>query len=221
MNSAEWRDLSPIRLFRDSLTRKSTLLRNPRCIDYCAKHKQLVHRERSRPAKSRRPNEQEATGPHQLWSWDITYLRGSGSRQFLLPVYDRGRLESKDRRMADSRKGIAGAGRLSVQETCAYLKLDPDGLVLHSDNGGPMKGSTMLATLQKLGVVCFIQQTPRQRRQSLLRGSVPNSQVPAGIHFGGFLLGRACSRLDQDFRHLVQHRASAQCHTLRHSRRAA
>ena len=51
--------------------------------------------------------------------------------------------------------------------------------------------------------------------------SVPNSQVPAGIPFGGFLLGRACSRLDQDFRHLVQHRASAQCHTLRHSRRAA
>ena len=25
------------------------------------------------------------------------------------------------------------------KETCAYLKLDPDGLVLHSDNGGPMK----------------------------------------------------------------------------------
>ncbi len=31
--------------------------------------------------------------------------------------------------------------------------VDPDGLVLHSDNGGPMKGSTMLATLQRLGVV--------------------------------------------------------------------
>lgn len=28
-----------------------------------------------------------------------------------------------------------------------------DGLVLHADNGGPMKGVTMLATLQKLGVV--------------------------------------------------------------------
>ena len=31
--------------------------------------------------------------------------------------------------------------------------VDPKGLVLHSDNGGPMKGSTMLATLQRLGVV--------------------------------------------------------------------
>ena len=31
--------------------------------------------------------------------------------------------------------------------------VDPKGLVLHADNGGPMKGSTMLATLQRLGVV--------------------------------------------------------------------
>jgi hypothetical protein len=38
-------------------------------------------------------------------------------------------------------------------EICTDLKLDPAGLVLHSDNGGPMKGSTMLATLQRLGVV--------------------------------------------------------------------
>jgi transposase InsO family protein len=39
------------------------------------------------------------------------------------------------------------------REICDEHGLDPDGLVLHSDNGGPMKGSTMLATLQKLGVV--------------------------------------------------------------------
>ena len=28
-----------------------------------------------------------------------------------------------------------------------------DTLVLHADNGGPMKGSTMLATLQRLGII--------------------------------------------------------------------
>jgi transposase InsO family protein len=31
--------------------------------------------------------------------------------------------------------------------------IDPEGLILHSDNGSPMKGSTMLATLQHLGVM--------------------------------------------------------------------
>ncbi len=40
-----------------------------------------------------------------------------------------------------------------VRATCASENVDPIGLVLHSDNGGPMKGSTMLATLQHLGIV--------------------------------------------------------------------
>ena len=39
--------------------------------------KQLAHRGRARPARSRRPREHEATGPCQVWSWDITYLRGA------------------------------------------------------------------------------------------------------------------------------------------------
>jgi putative transposase len=38
-------------------------------------------------------------------------------------------------------------------ETCGAMKLDAEGLVLHSDNGGPMKGSTMFAILQRLGVI--------------------------------------------------------------------
>ncbi|MFO7784826.1 MAG: integrase core domain-containing protein, partial [Desulfatiglandales bacterium] len=33
------------------------------------------------------------------------------------------------------------------------LGIDPLGIVLHMDNGGPMKGATMLATMQNLGVV--------------------------------------------------------------------
>ena len=40
-----------------------------------------------------------------------------------------------------------------VRATCAGACVDPRGLVLHSDNGGPMRGSTMLATLQHLGIV--------------------------------------------------------------------
>ena len=36
---------------------------------------------------------------------------------------------------------------------CLELDVEPEGIVLHSDNGGPMKGSTMLATMQRLGIV--------------------------------------------------------------------
>jgi putative transposase len=44
------------------------------------------------------------------------------------------------------------AGRL-VERTCLEQDVDSSKLHLHSDNGGPMKGATMLATLQRLGVV--------------------------------------------------------------------
>ena len=37
-------------------------------------------------------------------------------------------------------------------KTCMKHHIKPDQLVLHSDNGGPMKGATMLSTLQRLGV---------------------------------------------------------------------
>jgi transposase InsO family protein len=39
---------------------------------------------------------------------------------------------------------IAGASR--------YNEVDREQLVIHSDNGGPMEGATLLATLQYLGI---------------------------------------------------------------------
>ena len=40
-----------------------------------------------------------------------------------------------------------------MEETLAEEGIDGVGLVLHSDNGGPMKGATILATLQRLGIM--------------------------------------------------------------------
>jgi putative transposase len=40
-----------------------------------------------------------------------------------------------------------------VEEVCLKERILKDQLIIHSDNGGAMKGATMLATLQRLGVV--------------------------------------------------------------------
>lgn len=40
-----------------------------------------------------------------------------------------------------------------MTDICVRENIKRDQLVLHSDNGGPMKGATMLATLQHLGVI--------------------------------------------------------------------
>jgi transposase InsO family protein len=40
-----------------------------------------------------------------------------------------------------------------MRDICRRENIAPNRVVLHSDNGSPMKGATMLATLQALGVV--------------------------------------------------------------------
>lgn len=101
-----------------------------------------------------RPHEYVADGPMQLGSWDITYLRShvKGAFFYLYLVED-----------VWSRKIIGWAvhDRESPDLAAALIErvrieagdCDLRGWVLHSDNGGPMKGATMLATLQRLGVV--------------------------------------------------------------------
>jgi transposase InsO family protein len=88
-----------------------------------------------------------------VWSWDITYLKSAlrGCFFYLYLVVD-----IWSRKIVgwsvEASESTDSAAEL-FRRICAELDLDPEGLVLHSDNGGPMKGSTMLATLQRLGVV--------------------------------------------------------------------
>jgi transposase InsO family protein len=114
---------------------------------------ELAHRGHARPSKSRKPAAHIASAPNQVWSWDITYLR-SGVRGVFFYLY----------LVVDifSRKIVGWAVHAEecgehaaalIESSIRAEKVDKHRLVLHADNGGPMKGSTMLATLQRLGVV--------------------------------------------------------------------
>jgi transposase InsO family protein len=94
-----------------------------------------------------------ATGPNQVWSWDITYLPTTVRGRFLylyliMDVWSR-RVVGWDVCERESPDHSAAL----IQRACSESAVDPRGLVLHSDNGKPMRGRTMLATLQWLGVV--------------------------------------------------------------------
>lgn len=152
-NSQRYRELSPKqivpRLADDGryLASESTFYRLLREAN------QLAHRERCRPATHRRPREKVATGPCQVWSWDITYLRSTVNGRFfylymILDVWSRKIIAA-----TVFSKECGQNSALLFVEAFHRHSVDPKGLVLHSDNGGPMKGSTMLATLQRLGVV--------------------------------------------------------------------
>jgi transposase InsO family protein len=113
----------------------------------------LTHRSAATPSTRRRPTQYEATGPNQVWAWDITYLRSpiDGCWYYLYMIVDVWSRYIVGWRVEDAETSERAAELML--ETCTRLGIDADGLVLHSDNGGPMTGSTMLATLQRLGVV--------------------------------------------------------------------
>lgn len=114
---------------------------------------QLTRRGRSKAPSHSRPEPLEATAPNQLWSWDITYLATTVTGLFfylylILDVYSR-KIIGWEVYAEESAEHAANTFRKS------YLREGIAGrpLVLHSDNGSPMKGATMLGTLQKLGVM--------------------------------------------------------------------
>lgn len=115
--------------------------------------KLLTHRDGSRPRQHSRPQEQVATGPNQVWSWDITYLRSPVRGQFyylylMVDVWSRMIVAW---RVEDIESGEIAARM--IHQACLRWGVDRDQLVIHSDNGGPMKGATLLAMLQVLGIL--------------------------------------------------------------------
>lgn len=115
---------------------------------------QLKHRSNSKaPRNIIKPEELIATAPNQVYSWDITYLPTNVLGIFLylymvIDVYSRKIVgwQIHENESADL------AADLMV-DICARENISRHQVTLHSDNGSPMKGATMLSTLQKLGVI--------------------------------------------------------------------
>jgi len=115
--------------------------------------KQLAHRGKAKAPRHHRPRGWMATDSNQLWSWDITYLAGTVAGLFfylylIMDVFSRKIVGWEIHTEQSSDHASVLFRKTHWREGVA------DGeLVLHSDNGSPMKGATLLVTLQRLGVV--------------------------------------------------------------------
>jgi transposase InsO family protein len=115
--------------------------------------KLLEHRGKSRKTSHKKPAPLVATAPNQIYSWDITYLRGSirGSFYYLymfMDIFSR-KIVGYDVHEVES---MELSSKL-IDRICKEEGISKNQLTLHADNGGAMKGATMLATLQRLGVI--------------------------------------------------------------------
>ncbi len=116
-------------------------------------NRMLTHRTNCRPAKNNKPEAFVAIKPNQVWSWDITYLPTIVRGQFyylylILDIFSR-KIVGYNIHTEESE----GHASHLIMDTSLNEGIGKDVLVLHSDNGSPMKGGTMLATLQALGIM--------------------------------------------------------------------
>lgn len=151
--SAEFRDQSPKQIVPKLADRGSYLASES--TFYRVLHEAGLQRRRGRARPPvPRPLGPSANGPWQLAAWDITYLRSHIRGQFFYlylveDVWSR-KIVGWDVHEVESSEFAAELVERIRKENPG---VDLRGWVLHSDNGGPMKGATMLATMQRLGIV--------------------------------------------------------------------
>lgn len=102
--------------------------------------------------KHRRPTTHIATAANQLWSWDISYLpspvRGQYYYLYLVEdIYSRKIVGWEAHDCESGEKAAELMQRTVMAEQCFRKPL-----VLHSDNGSPMKSQTLLVKLYDLGI---------------------------------------------------------------------
>lgn len=165
-NSPEYASKPPSQIVPDLADKGFYIASESSFYRILKEEKQLAHRGKAKAPSKRRPKEMEANGPNQVWSWDITYLATTVKGLYFylylfMDVFSRkivgwevyecesAEYAAKVFRKAWLREGVAGKP-----------------LILHSDNGSPMKGATMIGMLQKLGVT-----------RSLSRPSVSNDNA--------------------------------------------
>ena len=111
------------------------------------------HRQASNPVHKHSPETFTACAPNQIWSWDITYLPSPVKGQFyyLYMVMDLYSRKAVACQVYESESGEFASDLIT--DVCIREKILKKQLVLHSDNGSPMKSVTMLSKLQDLGVI--------------------------------------------------------------------
>ena len=152
LNSDRFADQSPRQVYAKLLD-EGHYLCSPRTMYRILDDHQLV---RERRNQRKHPNYQKpellATEPNEVWSWDITKLKGPAKWTYyylytIIDIYSRCTVGW----MLAHRESAALAKKL-IQETIEKQNVLPNQLIIHSDRGPSMTSHTVANLLGKLGV---------------------------------------------------------------------
>lgn len=153
-NSVEYQSLPPSQIVPRLADQGVYLASESTFYRVLREHAQAHRRGRAQPPrKLARPQPWGARAPLKTWSWDITFLptvvRGQFYRLYMvMDIYSR-MIVGWEIHLDERAEHAASL----ISKACLRHCVQRNELVLHADNGSPMKGATMLATLQRLGIV--------------------------------------------------------------------
>jgi len=152
LNSKKYTDLPPHQIIPKMADQNFYIASESSFYRILKEEKLNAHRVKAKTKTRKKPAPYIASNSNEVWSWDITYLARTikGTFFYLYMIVD-----------IFSRKIVGyevyeaeSAEYASEVAKAAYKSENINGkkVVLHSDNGSPMKGATMLATMQKLEI---------------------------------------------------------------------
>lgn len=152
LNSERFQDLAPREVYAELLDEERYLCSISTMYRILAEHAEVRERRNQLRHPAYHKPELLATGPNQVWSWDITKLRGPSKGVYyylyvIIDIYSRyvvGWLiaEVESAELAEQ----------LIAETCAKQGVPRAQLTLHADNGSPMIAKTVAILLTDLGV---------------------------------------------------------------------
>lgn len=152
LNSERFQDLAPREVYAELLDEERYLCSISTMYRILAEHAEVRERRNQRRHPTYHKPELLATGPNQVWSWDITQLRGpsKGVYYYLYVIID-----IYSRYVVGWLIAEIEAAELAEQliaATCAKQDVQRAQLTLHADNGSPMIAKTVASLLADLGV---------------------------------------------------------------------
>jgi putative transposase len=152
LHSERFVDRSPGQVYATLLDEGSYLCSERTMYRILEKHQEVKERRNQRKHPEYQKPELLATGPNEVWSWDITKLKGPVKWVYfylyvILDIFSRYVVGW----MVATRESAALAKQL-IEETCRKQGIGPGELTLHADRGSSMKAKTTALLLADLGI---------------------------------------------------------------------
>lgn len=152
LNSKRFVDCSPRQVYGTLLDEEIYLCSVSTMYRILAENQEVRERRNQKRHPAYTKPELVATAPNQVWTWDITNLRGPVTHVYyylytILDIFSRyvvGYMIAE--------RELAYLAKQLVADSCAKQNIVPDQLILHADRGSSMTSKTLALLLADLGV---------------------------------------------------------------------